>query len=54
MISQRKSVLREGPHPADPDDHRLARIPIHELERRWKLVREYMKERAADGETWEL
>lgn len=33
----------------DVNDRRMARITIPELERRWKLVRDYLKERDIDA-----
>src|SRR5579863_6806807 len=47
--SLRQSIPAGGPYPSDPDERRLARISIHELERRWTLVREHIKERSIEA-----
>ncbi len=45
MISEPKFNRATRTTDVDVDDRRIARISTQELERRWKLVREHMKER---------
>jgi Xaa-Pro aminopeptidase len=49
VISERPSVPNKERGAAAGDDRRVARISTQELERRWKLVRDHMKECGLDA-----
>jgi Xaa-Pro aminopeptidase len=46
MITETHPAKAMGKQEAPVDDRRIARISTNELERRWKLVRDHMRERA--------